>query len=370
MSENSEKNIQNPIDSSKNDPVKRFGKMALSLCLLLFIWHLFADRLTPSTDNARVRGYVVPVTPEVGGDLIEVHSNFSDLVEQGQLLATIDQEPYIIALNKAEADLELAGQEIGANTEAVSEAEAKLAQTKAQLKFVQQQAIRYRELAKKGVISRSQLDQTNAELSKANSSVIAAKANLEKAKEQLGSDGQNNPRIRAALAALKQARLDMENTHITAPTEGLVTNVSIEIGQYAQVGQPLLTLISQKGVWVEAYLRENNLGNIEVGNRAEVALDMAPGKIFSAEVAAITYGVQWQQGAGGSGVLPTVPNSGGWMRNSQRFPVLIQFTDNNSKGYRMEGGQADVTIYTGNNYLLNGLGWLGIRFKTYMSYLY
>lgn len=57
------------------------------------------------------------------------------------------------------------------------------------------------------------------------------------------------------------------------------------------------------------------------------------------------------------------------MRDAQRFPVVITFTDDSSKGYRLEGGQADVVIYTGDNMLLNGIGWLQIRLMSYLSYL-
>ena len=61
----------------------------------------------------------------------------------------------------------------------------------------------------------------------------------------------------------------------------------------------------------------------------------------------------------------------GWLRDAQRFPVLIRFDDDSAKGLRVVGGQADVQIYTEHsNALLNGLGWFWVRFMSWLSYVY
>ena len=359
-------------DENKADEnqAKKFTKIILGIVLFLFVWHLFADRLTPSTDNARVRTYVVPVAPEVAGKLVNVNVSFSQQVKKGDLLATIDKRPYENALAQAEAALELAGQDIGASTEQVSAAEAKLAQQEAQLAYVAQEASRYAQLAKTGVISQSEAERSQTELRKAEANVRAAEADLDKAKEQLGADGENNPKIRQATAALRQAHLDLSNTEIRASADGIITNVNIEVGQYANPGQPLMTLLSQKDIWIEAYMRENNLGNLFIGAPVDVALDIAPGRVFKAEVVSLTVGVDWQNNGGKTGSLPSVPKDGGWLREAQLFPVIVRFKDDIADGKRYEGGQADVVIYTSGNFLLNGLAWLEIRLKSIFSYIY
>ena len=70
------------------------------------------------------------------------------------------------------------------------------------------------------------------------------------------------------------------------------------------------------------------------------------------------------------GELPTITESSGWLRDSQRFPVIIKFVDDASRGLRRVGGQADVMIYTGDRTLLNALGWLWIRLMSVLSYVY
>jgi len=361
---NETQNTQQP------DSVKRLIKWMLWVCLFLFVWHLFADRITPTTDNARVRGYIVPIAPQISGEVLTVMVSFSEKVKTGQVLASIDAEKYQLAVDKAKADLDLVSQEMDVNTDNIAVFDAKVAQQAAELRYVQQQVTRYRELAARGAISLSELDKANAEVAKAKANYKASQADLKKAKNELGISDERNPKLRSALAALKQARLDLTNTRITAPTEGIVTDVDIDAGNYVKSGQALMTLISQRGVWVEAYLRENSLGNITAGNAVDIALDRAPGSIFKGTVAAITYGVQWEKTASNTAGLPTVPTPSGWLREAQRFPVIIRFNDDEASGFRLEGGQADVTIYTGNNVILNTLGWIGIRLRSYLSYIY
>ncbi|WP_370977873.1 HlyD family secretion protein [Agaribacterium sp. ZY112] len=354
----------------KKDPIKRITIIVLGVCLFLFVWHLFADRLTPYTDNARVRSYIVPIAPQVAGQLVSVDATFSKKVAENELLATIDPRDYQLAVDKAEADLELAGQDINASTEAVSSAEAKLAQQLAQLTYVQQQASRYKTLAAKGVISKAEYDKSVAEVAKAEANVDAAEAEFEKAKEQLGASGQNNPKIRSALSALGKARLDLSYTELRAPASGYVTNVSLDVGQYASPGQPIMTLISSKDTWIEAYMRENNLGNLRVGDPVDIALDSAPGRIYKGHVVSLTLGVNWQNKSTNPGQLPTAPKPGGWLRESQSFPLIVQFDDDTDRKARLEGGQVDLVVYTDDSIILNSLAWLKIRIASLLSYIY
>ncbi len=162
---------------------------------------------------------------------------------------------------------------------------------------------------------------------------------------------------------------DLAASAIYAPSTGGITNVDIGVGQYATAGQPIMTFISAADAWIVANLRENSLGNIDPGDEAEILLDVAPGRVFKGRVASIGYGVetgsQHQLGA-----LPTVNDQSGWLRDPQRFPVIIRFADDGSRGLRRAGGQADVVFYTGTNYLMNPLAWLWIRFVGVLSFVY
>jgi multidrug resistance efflux pump len=350
------------------DPVRRATRVVLGVAILLFLWYVAADRLTPFTHQARVRGYVVPIVPQVAGVLTEVEVRLNQPVEKGQVLARIDRRSYELAVRRAEAELEQAGQDIGAGTEGVAAAEAELAEARTQLAYDLRDAERTFELERQGVSPKKDADRARTRIERSRAAVEKAEAELDQARAQLGDEGAQNPRIRAALTALEAARLDLERATLRAPTDGGVTNVRLDVGQYAQVGQPLMTFVSTTDVWVEAYLRENNLGNLEPGDPVDVALDVAPGRVFAGAVASVGYGVSWDRSTPGG--LPSVPSARGWLRDPQRFPVVIRFVDDAARGLRREGGQADVVVYTGGNWLLNAIAWLWIRVASLLSYVY
>jgi len=124
---------------------------------------------------------------------------------------------------------------------------------------------------------------------------------------------------------------------LSASSLGVVTDVRIDEGHYAQAGQLLMTLISATDVWVQADIRENGIGNIKEGNRAEIALDVAPGRVFPWKVTSLGYGVG-QGGNDSLGTLRTVQGQSGWLRDAQRFPVIIEFADDSAHGLRRAGG--------------------------------
>jgi multidrug resistance efflux pump len=97
-------------------------------------------------------------------------------------------------------------------------------------------------------------------------------------------------------------------------------------------------------------------------------LDVAPGRIFNGTVRSLGYGVS-SGGDNNRGDLPTVNNPQGWLRQPQRFPVIIRIDDEEALTLRRSGGQADVIIYTGSNPILNLIGWFQIRISSWLSYV-
>ncbi len=370
-SEKTARKESRPEASAQSNPVRRLTLIVLSLCVVLLIWYLFADRFTPYTNQAKVQAFVVPIVPEISGTVIKVNAQQNRLLRGGEILLEIDTSRYQTAVVSAEAALESAGHEVGAGSAAVRTAEANRATALAKLDRAQRDYNRIRRLQQQdpGSVSGLAEDRSVTGLAQAKSEVAAAEAELAKAKEQLGREGQENAQFRSALAALEKARIDLADTTIRVPSDGLVTDLRIDVGQYAQAGKPLMTFLSITDIWVQADMRENNIANVKPGDPVEILLDIAPARIFAGEVASIGYGV----GEGRKvslGDLPTITESSGWLRDAQRFPVIIKFVDDASRGLRRAGGQADVIIYTGDHTLLNALGWLWIRLMSVLSYVY
>jgi len=358
-------------ESSKQDPVRRATLFVLIFCLFLFVWYVAADRLAPWTDQARVQGFIIPITPKVSGNVIKVNVVADQVVGKGDLLLEIDPADYEIALRRAESNLELAGQDVGAGSANIDSTIAKLSEARAELKRKRSDLERTQNIYNQdpGAVSEAEIDRRQAGVEQSESKVTSLRAEVEKAKQQAGSEGEDNAKIRDARAALKQAEINLAETKLYAPSDGGITNLTIDEGYYANTGAPLMTFISGTDVWIKAYLRENSLSNIKIGDQVEILLDVAPGKIFKGEVSTIGYGIS-QPSGGAAGELETVKADSGWLRDAQRFPVLIKFSDDSSRGIRRHGGQADVQIYTGDHFIVNTLGRIWIRLMSLLSYVY
>jgi multidrug resistance efflux pump len=368
MSEqNTPKQNQQPLPGQ--DPVKRITRKALYIIAIVFIWYIAADRLAPWTDQARVQAYIVPVVSQVSGRVIEINVGKDQIMEQGEVLLKIDPTDYELAVENAEINLEIAGQEIGAGTANVTTAQAKVIEASANLDHLKAQSRRVLELEEKQIYSKARGDKARAAVVKAEAQLESAKSELEKAKQALGAKGNENAKIRSAIAKLKKAQLDLARTTILAPSHGGITNLKIDEGHFASAGAPLMTFIQIEDVWVKASLRENSMAHIKPGTPVDIALDSSPGDIFKGKVSSLGFAVSHEKG-GSIGELETIETSAGWLRDAQRFPVYITFVDDSSRGKLRLGGQADVQFYSTDNWLINSLGWLWIRILSWLSYIY
>jgi multidrug resistance efflux pump len=351
------------------DFTRKFTRWLLLLAALYFVWYLVSDRITPMTEQARVRAFVIPIVPEVSGKITKIHLGGDKKVAVGEPLFDIDERDYRLAVEQAEAQLELAGQEVGANTASVASAKAQLEKAKADLIVKEANANRIIPLEEQGVVSKAQGDRTRGLLAQAEQQVINAEAAVEQAKQTLGKAGRENAKVQNALASLGTAQLNLERTKVVAPGDGVISYAKVYEGMYAKAGAQIMTFISSDYVWVEAAYRENNLGNISKGNAVELVLDSMPGEVLSGEVISLGYGVSFDKSS--PGALPTPEQSKGWMRDPQRFTVIIKINDAKSVMPMLrEGGQVDVITYTGDNFIFNSLGKLWIRLISWFSYIY
>jgi multidrug resistance efflux pump len=355
-------------DTSSKNPLRRLSLTLVVLAVFLFLWTVWSDRVAPWTDEARVQAWVIPIAPRVSGRVIKIAVEPDERVRAGELLAVIDPVPFEIAVNRAEAALDIAGQGIGADLAAVSVAQAELVEARIRLPAEETRLARIEAVAAKGAVSQNQLDKTRADRDQTRTDVASAEAELERARQLLGPEGQDNPRLRDALEALRQARIDLAETRITAPSDGGITNLKIDQGYIVKTGEPMMTFVSFDDVWIQANFRENSILNIQPGDRVELVLETAPGRIFSGTVFSSGFAVQ-QPSSADIGEALIIRSPSGWLREAQRFPVIIHFDDHSfPRGYRRVGGQADVQIYTQeSNWLLNGLGWLWIRLMSLLS---
>ena len=359
-----------PSPSKPADPLRRWTLAILALCVLLFGWTLIADRLTPYTSDASVRTFVVRLRPEVSGKVIEVAVRDNQIVRTGDLVYRIDPAPFRIAVERDAAKLAAAGQAVGASTAAVDEAQAQLVQELAQRDNVREQAARVFELVRTGVYAKSKGDQAQSELGTAEAQVQRAQASLEQARQALGPKGADNPQIREATAELEQARLDLARTTLLAPGDGVVSNLQLRVGQCAAAGQPALTFLDARQIWLQAFLRENSLEYVSPGTRAEVVLDVLPGRVLPARVESVGWGIGESDVDTITGLPKTRQGTGGWLAPAQRFPVELAFETVGRPPHGVRyNARASVILYAGDHPVFDALAWLWIRMISVLTYV-
>jgi multidrug resistance efflux pump len=355
--------------------VRKGGILVLAVISLSLVWYLLADRYTPSTSQARVQGYIVGVAPKVGGVVTEVWVENNQEVRKGQKLFQIDSSGYRIALDKAGSDLEKAQNQVDAGNAAVEAARANLDAAKANAERAEKDYNRQMRLWEDdpGTVSVRRLEMAEASLKSALAGVVAAEANVRLTIEQKGGlDDQNNAFLKAASSAVEKAELDLADTTVSASADGLVTDLRADIGQFAGTGSPVLTLISISDLWISAEFTENNLGHLEEGSPVEILFDAVPGRVFKGQVRSIGFGVS----AGNPpppGALPSISNNRDWLRQAQRFPVVIGFDPRADEELLQQlriGGQATVIAYPETRPVLNLIGRIYIRLMSFFSYAY
>ena len=353
-------------------PMRKIILIALAILLILFVYHALSDRYTPYTSQARVETFLTQVAPEVAGDVLEVNVKDNGPVRKGQLLFRIDPEPYQVALRSAEANLSVALQAADVSVADVSAAEAQLTKQRVDLAANQELGGIVTGLVDKKALAETQGIRARAEIAKTKADLSRAQADLRKAEANLGAPGMNNPKVKQALAALEQAKLDLRNTEVRAPTSGIVTNLRLAAGQYVAPGQPLLSFLESGPRWISADMRENQLGNVKPGQDVTIALDIKPGKLFRGKVHSVGWGVS-QGDEAPSGQLSTMPADQGWLRDPQRFPVRIMVLPDEAKEAGIDdgrsGAQANVIIFANDGSIMNPLGRFWIKIVALLSYL-
>ena len=353
-------------------PARKIILVVLALLLLIFAYSVIADRFTPYTSQATVDTLLVQVAPEVSGQVLEVGAKDNGPVKKGQLLFRIDPEPYEIALLAAQANLAAAIQGTDVSAADVEAARAQLSKNRVDLAASQKLGKIVTDLVDENALAKTMGIRARADTAKTQADVSRAEADVKRAIANLGPRGTDNPKVRQALAALSQAQLDMRNTTVIAPADGVVTNLRLSAGQYVNQGQPLLSFIGKGPRWITAAMRENQLGNLAPGDEVMVAFDLNPGKVFRGRVHSIDLGIT-QGNETPSGQLADVQTVQGWLREPQRFPVRIMLMPDNMEDAGLDvgrnGAQANVIVFADEDSILNPIGRLWIRLVSLLSYL-
>jgi membrane fusion protein, multidrug efflux system len=299
------------------------------------------EALFPSTSDAYLNANVVRIAPQVSGAVARVPVESHQVVNRGQLLLEIDPAPFKIALQNAEAALELARQQARAAQAAVDAARAVVTQRQAALRDTKDNTDRTLALVSKGALPGAKGDDARAALQEAQATLQEATADLQRAQQELGSPGEHNASIRAADAAVAKAKLDLSYTRITAPASGVLGEVDIRPGSFVDPGEDLFPLVEADSFWVDANFQETDLDRIHPGQPAMITVDMYPDETFTGLVQSVSpaSGVAFS-------LLPPENATGNWVKVTQRFPVKVAITSTDSAHPLRIGASSQVSIDT------------------------
>ena len=300
-------------------------------------WH--ESSLYVATDNAYVQANQVEVAAQVTGTVTAVHVRDQQAVRTGDALLDIDARNFEIALDRARAQLELARQSASQESAGVASAEAVLAQRRAEASNARATWERNQQLMKSGFLSPQGAENARTQVATADAAVKAAEAGVAQARSALGRSGDENAAVQAAAAAVKQAELDLERTHVTAPTNGVIANLSLRPGNTVSPNVPLFVLISDQEFWVDANFKETQLKEIRVGQKATIHSDVYPDHPFHGVVQSLSAG----SGAAFS-LLPAQNATGNWVKVTQRVPVRIKVEDPDPQHPLRIGTTASVRV--------------------------
>lgn len=295
----------------------------------------------PETDDAYVKANISQIASQVSGRISKIYVTDNQKVNKNNKLFELDKNSFVYAVEKAQANLKIAKQNLSANIEGLKAANANIDIQKAQLNVDEKNYNRIKTLFDRGQTTAALLDDAKAKMEVTKASLAAAKNNYLKLQNLIGDDQSTNAEIQSAQAALDDAKLNLQHTVLYSPEEGTVSNFNLRPGDVIQAGQNLFSIIENDSYWVAANFKETQLTRIKIGQKAEIAIDMYPNKKFNGIVESIS------SGSGSTfSVFPAENASGNWVKVTQRFSVRIKIITNDPNYPLRVGASCTVTIDT------------------------
>jgi len=311
--------------------------------LVLGLYVLRMYYIHPRTDDAYLRANTVGVAPQVSGTIVELPVRDNQHISKGDLLFVVDPRPYRAELDLASAELELTDLQIGALNHAISAARARQQKAQADADYARQYLNRIVPLLKEEFVTANQIADARSKLKAAQAAADDARQQVGQAEKELGQYGDINSRRAAAEARAYKARLNLNYCYVRAQFDAYVTNLNISIGQYANEGKEVLSLVDNRTWYVMANFRETFLPFISPGMSAQVYLLGYPNRRFHGVVEGVGWALYQENGATVAG-LPNVAPTLNWVRLAQRFPVRITLDGREPEFPFRMGATAVVTI--------------------------
>lgn len=335
--------------------------------VLLFIFLFIPMQWGAPSGPMRLMTRAVQIVPNVSGTVVEIAARPNGYLKKDDLLFRIDPDPFQFAVDLAEATLVRTETQIEQDRDSLAKSEAEVRRAEAQQQLAQQRFDDDEKLVASGTIAQNRLERRQADLDTAIAAVDQAAAAVSAAKAELGAIMPNGEyaKIAEARSQLDQARWNLDQTEVRAPSDGFMTNLALTTGQRV-TSLPL----APAGLFVDtstriyiAEIHQIYLRHVKPGQLVEIALKTAPGQIVSGKVETIIDLASQGQAI----VSGTLPQAG--KVQAEPFFVRIQLDDVPNEDLLKPGAVGSVAIYTERVAATHVIRKVMIRMESILNYL-
>jgi membrane fusion protein, multidrug efflux system len=332
---------------------RRWPRWALFALLPLALiaggyWYVTGGRVM-STDNAYVEADKVGISTDVSGMVKEIDVKNNQHVEDGQVLFRLDDLPFRLALERADAQVGVVRNDLNALKANYRDMQAQIKQAQDDIGYYDREFRRQQDLAAKNIASQQTFDAAHRNLQNAHQKLASLNQQLAAIAANLNGDPdipvEQHPRYRDAVAQRNEAARQLDHTVVKAPFAGIVTNVpSLAPGKYLQASMTAFYLVATDYVWVDSNPKETELTNVRPGQPVTVTVDTYPDVEWHGAVDSISPAAAQE-----FSLLPAQNTSGNWVKVVQRIPMRVRLDTNNKNLPPLRAGMSvEVNVDTGH----------------------
>jgi membrane fusion protein (multidrug efflux system) len=297
-----------------------FALAAAAAAAVIGGYYVLFMRNHVTTDDAYVNGNLVLLSPQVAGTVVAIDTDETQYVRRGQVLVQLDPRDARIALAQAKASLAETVREVAQLFAEERRDAALVAAGQTQLRQSNQDLTRDRSLLSVHGVSLETLEHDENAVRTARAGLQQAQATLASTQAAIaGTTPATHPRVLQAEANLRAAWLALSRTRVLAPVSGYVVRRSVELGEQVTPATQMLAVVPERSLWIDANFKENQLGDLRIGQPVRVSVDMYGSRVtYHGKVLGLTAGT-----GSALAVLPTQNASGNWIKIVQRLPVRV-----------------------------------------------